>query len=426
MGISSTSRSATEDPSTEEGPIFTDRAVASLASVYRIMLTLGIGLILLGSAVGLIRHHSLPTPIIGIAHLPSQFVHLDSAAILTVGVLVFLITPAAAIAFMAYSYFKAQDRLYTLIATVVFGIIACSILVAWLSGGSAAQGTKPAISPLAELGVVIISAVAGILGSMVGLGGGVFIVPILSVFFGIPLKTAIAASAVSVIVNSLGGSSVYLKHRMTNVRLGLFMELTTAVGAIVGGLIVVLVAPNILRVIFGVALLAMGVAMFKRQRQGEPVTNGPDRLMLAQVFHDPATDEHVRYIPQYLRYGAAASSFAGVISGMLGIGGGAVKVPIMNAIMRVPVKASAATSVFMVGITVSASAFIYYIHNIIDLSVTAPAVIGVLLGSQAGAHVSRRLRSEVLVRILVLILAYLAITLLLQAFGINMPGTSSS
>ncbi len=425
MGISTTSRSVTEDPSTEEGPIFIDTAAASLASVYRFMLVLGIGLIVLGSAVGLIRHHSLPTPIVGVTHLPLQLAQLDSSAILTLGVLVFLITPAAAIAFMAYSYFKGQDRLYTLISLTVFGIIVASIVVAWLSGGSAAEGSKPALSVLSEIGVVIVAAIAGILGSMVGLGGGVFIVPILSAFFGVPLKTAIAASAVSVIVNSLGGSSVYLKHRMTNVRLGLFMELTTAVGAIVGGLIVVLVAPNILRVIFGVALLAMGAAMFKRQHESAPVTDGPDPLKLAQVFHDPAADEDVRFVPQRLRFGAASSSLAGVISGMLGIGGGAVKVPIMNAIMRVPVKASAATSVFMVGVTVSASAFIYYIHNIIDLSVTAPAVIGVLLGSQAGAHVSRHLRSVVLVRILVLILAYLAITLLLQAVGINMPGTSS-
>ena len=424
MGITTSSRSATEDSPAEDAPIFADTAVASLSSVYRFMLALGIALIVLGSAVGLIRHHILPTPVIGISHLPSQLVHLDSAAILTLGVLVFLITPASAIAFMAYSYFKAQDRLYTLISSVVFGIIVASIVVAWLSGGSAAEGSKPAISVLSEVGIVAVAAVAGILGSMVGLGGGVFIVPILSAFFGIPLKTAIAASAVSVIVNSLGGSSVYLRHRMTNVRLGLFMELTTAVGAIVGGLIVVLVAPNILRVIFGLSLLAMGAAMFKRQHESAPVTEGSDPLKLSQVFHDPAADEQVRYIPQRLRVGAAASSLAGVISGMLGIGGGAVKVPIMNAIMRVPVKASAATSVFMVGITVSASAFIYYIHNIIDLSVTAPAVIGVLLGSQAGAHVSRHLRSVVLVRILVLILAYLAITLLLQAVGINMPGTS--
>ncbi len=424
MEITTVRKSVSRKESGKENTAPADDSAIYLAIVFRVMLAIGITLTVLGSAVGLIRAGELPTPVISMSQLLSQLLHFDSAAILTLGVLVILITPATAIAFMGVSFARARDRLFTFISAGVFSIILASIAIAWLSGASAAQGSKPALSPLHELGIIVVAAIAGILGSMVGLGGGVFIVPILSIFFGIPLKVTIAASAVSVIVNSLGGSSVYLKHRMTNVRLGLFMELTTAAGAILGGLFVVLVAPNVLRVIFGVALLLMGAAMFRRQHQTDPITTGPDRMRLRQDFHDPATDENVDYIPQRLGVGAAASSLAGVISGMLGIGGGAVKVPIMNAIMRVPVKASAATSVFMVGITVSASAFIYYIHNIIDLSVTAPAVIGVVLGSQAGAHVSRRLHSKVLVRILVLVLAYLAINLLLQAFGVHLPGTA--
>ncbi len=418
-------RTGDTPPSTENPPAVED-AISYLAIVMRIMLTLGIALILIGSAVGLIRHGILPTPVIGITHLPSQVVHLDSAGILTLGILVFLISPATAIAYMGISYARAKDRLYTLVAGVVFCIILGSIVVAWLSGATAAQGSKPAMHPLTELGVIIVSAVAGIFGSMLGLGGGVFIVPIVSAFFGVPLKTTIAASAVSVVVNSLGGTSVYLKHHMTNVRLGMVMEMTTAIGAIIGGLIVVAIAPNILRAVFGIALLGMAIAMFMRQKQADAVSTGPDRMRLRQEFHDPSASEDVTYIPQRIPIGVGASSLAGVISGMLGIGGGAVKVPIMNAIMRVPVKAAAATSVFMVGITVSASAFIYYIHNIIDLSVTAPAVIGVLIGSQAGARVSRHLKNVVLVRFLVLILVYLALTLLLQAFGVHVPGTSSS
>ncbi len=424
MEITTVRKSVSSKEARKENTAPADDSAIYLAIVFRVMLAIGITLTVLGSAVGLIRAGELPTPVVSISQLFNQLLHFDSAAILTLGILIILIAPATAIAFMGISFARARDRLFTLVSAAVFSIILASIFIAWLSGASTAQGSKPALSPLHEIGIIVVAAAAGILGSMVGLGGGVFIVPILSIFFGIPLKVTIAASAVSVIVNSLGGSSVYLKHRMTNVRLGLFMEMTTAAGAIVGGLFVVLVAPNVLRVIFGVALLLMGAAMFRRQHQTDPITTGPDRMRLRQDFHDPATDENVDYIPQRLGMGAAASSLAGVISGMLGIGGGAVKVPIMNAIMRVPVKASAATSVFMVGITVSASAFIYYIHNIIDLSVTAPAVIGVVLGSQAGAHVSRRLHSKVLVRILVLVLAYLAINLLLQAFGVHLPGTS--
>lgn len=424
MGITTLTKPETHSQPAPDNPAPEDEAASYLAIVFRIMLYVGIGLMVAGSVIGFVRNGSLPTPVISVSHLSSEIAKLDPAAILSLGVLVFMIAPATAIAFMAVSYAKARDRLYTLIGGTVFAIIVGSIVVASLSGSGVAQVTHPAISTPKELGILLFTTLAGIIGTMVGLGGGVFIVPVLSVFFGIPLKTAIAASAVTVIVNSLGGSSVYLRHRMTNVRLGLFMELTTASGAIVGGLIVVLVSPNVLRVVFGLALLGMGAAMFKRQRQSEPVTSGPDRMRLAQHYHDPAADEDVDYIPQRLPFGAGAGTFAGIISGMLGIGGGAVKVPIMNAIMRVPVKASAATSVFMVGITVSASAFIYYIHDIVDLSVTVPAVIGVLIGAQAGAHVSRHVRSVVLVRILVLILAYLAVTLLLQAFGVNLPGTS--
>jgi uncharacterized membrane protein YfcA len=275
---------------------------------------------------------------------------------------------------------------------------------------------------LTEVGVVLVAAVAGILGSMLGLGGGVFIVPILSLFFGVPLKTAIAASAISVVVNSIGGASVYLKHRLTNVHLALVMEVTTTIGAIVGGLVVVLISTNVLRFVFGTLLLAMAAVMVLRGKESDPVTEGSDRLQIKQSYHDPAIGGDVTYIPQHVAVGMAASSVAGVISGLLGIGGGAVKVPIMNTIMRVPVKAAAATSIWMVGMTVSTSSFIYYTQDLIDLSVTVPALFGILIGSQVGSRYARRARSKTMVRILIVILAYLAINLLLQAFGIELPG----
>jgi hypothetical protein len=403
-----------------------ERSIVYLPIVIRVMLTIGIAFILLGTAIGLIRDGALPTPVISVSNLPSTLASFDAAAFITLGILVCLITPATYIFYMGVSYAHARDRMYTLVAGIVFLIIMGSIVVAALSSASNAGEAKPDIALGTQIGILVVSAVAGILGSMLGLGGGVFIVPILSAFFGVPLKVTIAASAVSVVVNSLGGTSVYLKHDMSNVRLGMVMELTTAVGAIIGGLIVVAIAPNALRVIFGIALLGMGIAMFLRQHQSDAVTSGPDPMRLRQIFHDPSTNEDIEYIPQRIKLGVAASSLAGVISGMLGIGGGAVKVPIMNAVMRVPVKAAAATSVFMVGITVSASAYIYYLHDIIDLSVTVPAVLGVLIGSQTGAQVSRHLKNVVLIRFLVLILVYLAVTLLLQAFGIHVPGTSSS
>lgn len=271
--------------------------------------------------------------------------------------------------------------------------------------------------------MLLVAIVAGALGSMVGLGGGVFLVPLLSAFFGVPLKVAIAASAVSVIVNSLSGSIVYLKHGMTNIRLSLLMLLTTTLGAIAGGLIAVVASPNLLRIIFAVSLIAMPIAMLRRPTIEARRIEAPDPLRLGATYHDPALKADVTYTPRALGPGMAISAVAGVISGMLGIGGGAVQVPAMNLIMRVPVKAAAATSVLMVGTTVVASALIYYVNDLVDPSVTAPAVLGVLLGAQLGTRLARRVRGAVLVWVLALIMIYLALTMFLQALGIPMPGT---
>ena len=157
-----------------------------------------------------------------------------------------------------------------------------------------------------ELEILLASVVAGVLGSMLGLGAGVFFVPILSVFFGVPLKAAVAASAISVIVNSTGGTAVYLKNRMTNVRLALVMELTTTLGAIGGGVIVILISTNVLRLVLGLSLLGMGAALFFRRGEAPPITEGPDPLRLRQTYTDPVKNVDVTYIPT--RTGAGLGS----------------------------------------------------------------------------------------------------------------------
>ncbi len=283
----------------------------------------------------------------------------------------------------------------------------------------------PRLALAPEAGVFVAAIVAGALGATLGMGGGVFIVPILSVFFGVPLKMSIAASAVSVVVNSLGSTSIYLQHRMTNVRLALFMELTTVVGAVAGGMVVVLISPELLRGTLGVALIVLAAAMLGGPKRSAEVADAPDPLRLRGAFHDPAAAADVEYVPQRLALGVTASSLAGVTSGLFGIGGGVMKMPLLHTIMRVPVKAAAATSVFMVGITVSASAYIYYAHDLVDLSVVIPAVVGIQFGSRLGANWARRIRGVTLVRILVVILVYLGVVLLLQAFGIHVPGAAN-
>ncbi len=273
-----------------------------------------------------------------------------------------------------------------------------------------------------ELAILVVAALSGTLGAMVGLGGGVFMVPIFSAYLGVPIKAAIAASALAVIVNSLGGASVYLEHRMVNLRLALVLLIATALGAIAGALLVVGAPVNALRVVFALALYAMIVLLSLQRATAQPVSAGPDSWGLRGSFFDPAAGQVVRYVPQQVGLGATLSAVAGVLSGLLGVGGGFIQVPLMNVLMRVPVKAAAATSAFMIGVTVVGSTLLYYANGLVNPQVAVPAAFGVFLGSQAGSRLARRLRGRVLSRILIVILLYLATTILLQAFGVHVPG----
>ncbi|MFN3336374.1 MAG: sulfite exporter TauE/SafE family protein [Thermomicrobium sp.] len=274
-----------------------------------------------------------------------------------------------------------------------------------------------------ELAILLVAALSGTLGAMVGLGGGVFMVPIFSAFLGVPIKFAIAASALAVIVNSLGGASVYLQYRMVNLRLALVMLVATALGAIFGALLVASAPVNALRLVFAVALYAMILLLSLQRATARPVTTGPDRLQLAASFFDPAVGGLVSYIPQRVLLGTASSTLAGLLSGLLGVGGGFVQVPLMNVLMRVPVKAAAATSTYMIGVTVVGSVLLYYANELFVPQVAVPAALGVFLGSQVGSRLGRRIHGRWLKRVLMAILLYLATTLLLQALGVPVPGT---
>ncbi len=402
-----------------------DRASGPLTLLVRAMLAAGGGLTLVGVALAFARSGAIPTETVPLTALPGRLLVLDGAAWMTLGVLAFLATPPLLISCLFYCLTRSGNRVHAVIAGSVLGLLFSSLATTLIGHPGHAGTHLTLLSLLPEVGVFAAAVASGTLGSTLGLGGGVFVVPLLSAFFGIPLKTAIAASAVSVVVNSMGGTSVYLRYRMTNIRLGLFMELTTVVGAVLGGFIVVIIAPQVLRGIFGVALMGLAVAALVRPDE-DHVESGRDPLGLRQEFHDPATGDDVVYVPRRLGPGASVSMVAGVLSGMLGIGGGVVKVPLLHTIMRVPVKAAAATSMFMVGITVSASAYVYYAHGLIDLSVTVPAVLGMRMGSNFGAHAARRIHGGTLIRVLVVILVYLGLVLLLQALGVRVPGASTT
>ena len=273
-----------------------------------------------------------------------------------------------------------------------------------------------------EIGAV--AATAAILGSMLGLGGGVFLVPILTLFFGIDPKFAVGASAVVVVTNSVVGSTNHLRIRFTNPRLAMLLQIATATGAIAGALYGVFADPRVIYMVFGAVLVYAAISMVVRseRRVTAPPPGASDALQLGAAFRDPAIGAEVGYIPTHVGAGIGVGVGAGVISGMLGVGGGVVMVPAMNLLMRVPVKAAVGTSTFMVGITSVATAFVFYSQGYIDPTLVVPAIIGVFLGGQIGSHLTRRIKAQRLALLFALILFYLGLSLLLRAFGVEMPG----
>ena len=267
------------------------------------------------------------------------------------------------------------------------------------------------------------AALAAVLGSMLGLGGGVFLVPIFTLFFGIDPKVAIAASAISVITNSVVGSSNHLRNGFTNIHLAMLLGLTTVAGAIGGALLAVVANADVLSFVFGLVLLAAAVSMLVRRQAAVPNSEpgDPDPYLLGASYTDRATGGLVRYIPQRVRMGLGASAFAGVLSGLLGVGGGVIQVPMMNLLMRVPVKAAAGTSTFLVGMTAVATATVFYADGKVDASVVAPAMIGIFVGSQIGSSLTSRVKTANLVLVFVAIMFYLSISMILKAFGIELP-----
>ncbi len=274
------------------------------------------------------------------------------------------------------------------------------------------------------LGLGGAAAIAAILGSMLGLGGGVFLVPIFTLFFGIDPKIAIAASAVSVITNSVVGSRVHLRNGFTNIHLAMLLGLTTVTGAIAGAAIALVANANVLNFIFGIVLLAAAISMLVRRQVPIPNSRSdePDPLELRASYVDRATGETVTYTPRNVPLGLSASGFAGVLSGLLGVGGGVIQVPMMNLLMRVPMKAAAGTSTFLVGMTAVATAAIFYADGKVDATVVVPAMIGIFVGGQLGSTFTSRMKTANLIMIFVVIMIYLAISMILKSFGISLPG----
>jgi uncharacterized membrane protein YfcA len=208
------------------------------------------------------------------------------------------------------------------------------------------------------------SILAGMIGSLVGLGGGILLVPMLTLAFGLPIHYAIGTSIIAVITTSSGSAAAYVRDRLTNMRVGLFLEVATTVGAITGAFLTGLLVPNLLFVIFGVILLVSAIPLLFKLGEELPAGVRNDRwaswLHLSASYPDRRLGQEVPYQVTHTPQGLAMMYVAGVISGLLGIGSGVFKVIAMDTIMKLPLKVSTTTSNFMIGVTAAASAGIYF------------------------------------------------------------------
>lgn len=265
---------------------------------------------------------------------------------------------------------------------------------------------------------------AGIFGALLGLGGGVILVPVLTIVLGIDIHYAIGASIVSVIATSSGAAAAYLRDGVTNIRVAMFLEMATTTGAIAGAFIAGYISGAGLFIVFGIILFYSAFAMYRRRDAELPVgvEMGPlaNFLQLGSSYYDTALNRLVTYNVRGARYGLPLMFIAGAVSGLLGIGSGVLKVPAMDIAMKLPMKVSTATSNLMIGVTAAASAGVYFVRGDVNPFIAAPVAMGVLIGATAGTRLMMRTRSTQIRRVFVVVLFIVALQMLVKGLGIHL------
>jgi uncharacterized protein len=244
--------------------------------------------------------------------------------------------------------------------------------------------------------VLLMSVLAGLLGALTGLGGGVVIVPALALLFHIDIRYAIGASLVSVIATSSGAAVSYVREGFSNVRIGMFLEVATTVGALCGAYLTARISTHAIGIIFGITLLYSAWSSFRHNKKELPRTQNllAEKLKLSGDY--PTDHGREAYIAHNVPAGFGIMFIAGILSGLLGIGSGAVKVLAMDHAMKLPFKVSTTTSNFMIGVTAAASAGVYLSRGYIAPGLAAPVMLGVLAGSLLGARLLVRIRVPIL------------------------------
>jgi len=269
--------------------------------------------------------------------------------------------------------------------------------------------------------VFLVSIFAGIFGSIVGLGGGVVVIPVLTILLGVDIHFAIGASIVAIIGTSSGAASTYVRDKVTNLRVGMFLELASASGAIVGAAVAAYANAPALGLLFGVILLITVVPTLTRV--GEDIPASPELKGLAKRLglkgsYTETDGRQVEYNATRPVSGLAGTACAGVLSGMLGIGGGGFKVISMDLAMKLPMKVSTTTSNFMIGVTAAASAGIYFARGDVNPLIVAPVALGILIGAAIGARVLLRSRNPTIRKAFAIVLAVAAFEMILSALGV--------
>jgi uncharacterized protein len=257
------------------------------------------------------------------------------------------------------------------------------------------------LSNLQILVLMLIGSGAGFLGAIAGVGGGIIITPVLTIYFGVPLTQAVGTSLIAVIATSAASSSVHVQRHVADIKLGMMLELATALGAAVTAYFAPLVNRNVVAILF-VAFLAYSAYSIGKK--------------MIHPSSKQSTEGIPKYEPKNYPLGLGSSLVAGGMSGLLGIGGGPIKVPIMYIFMGIPLLVATATSNFMIGVTAAASAVVYYRRGDVMLAAAVPLVVGVFAGSTIGAKAAHKMNSRYVMAVLIAIMVLLAIQMTLRVF----------
>lgn len=266
---------------------------------------------------------------------------------------------------------------------------------------------------------------AGIMGSILGIGGGMIVTPIVTLAMGLDIKYAIGASIIAVIATSSGSTIAFLKDDVLNLRVAMFLEIATTIGAIIGALLTGAFEPMILYILFGSLLVFSSWNMYRKMRSGQEVLQQvhadkwAEKFNLNSSYYDKNTKQQVDYQMENVPGGFLIMLGAGLASGMLGIGSGAFKVMAMDGAMKMPLKPSSATSNLMMGVTAAASATVYFFNGSIRPDLAVPLALGILGGSTIGTRIMQILPSKLIRLIFIPILLYLGLQMILKGFGVT-------